>query len=118
MGRGSRTRQAAGISSLGASPPSNTSGNMAEPGVGRSKIVGCVSVPSARLRFLFGGGRNQSGLRAKNKPNLFAMPHPPARPCCFTWRQAKLLREDKPVAGYDLEPRPTKALEDEDDTPL
>jgi hypothetical protein len=28
-------------------------------------------------------------------------------------RQGKSLREDKPAAGYILEPRPTKAVEDE-----
>jgi hypothetical protein len=112
VGRGSGTPQAAGVSG----PDS----------------LGCLQVkqhgragdgawqtfrPYFSTKSTIGSYRTKpiQGEEAENTPREFAKSNPRLGHAASRIRQGKPLREDKPAAGYGLEPRPTKAVEDEDD---
>jgi hypothetical protein len=80
--------------------------------------VGCgnsfgVSM-SLRLEFRFRSIVAEINPASEEQSPTCLRRHVPARPCCFTCRHGKPLRENKSAAGYDLEPRPTKAIEDDE----
>src|SRR5579859_723897 len=88
---------------------------MAEPEMGRGKHFGLIFPLKARLAPI--EQKPNSNRRGRNTPCEFAKSNPRLGHAASRIRQGKPLREDKPAAGYVLEPRPTKAVEDEDSLP-
>ena len=76
---------------------------MAEPGVGRGKLVRCVSVAAPRIEHLVRQG----------KPSLFAASRVRLGHAASIVTRAKRQRQIIPAVCRVLEPRPTNAVEDE-----
>ena len=86
---------------------------MAEPGV---RFANSLAVfLSLRLKLGFCSIGTNPAFRGKNKARMFATRRPRLGHAASACRQRKLSRPDKPAACYVLEPRPTKAVENEDD---
>ena len=86
---------------------------MAEPEMARGKHSALIFPLGTRL--VRTEQKPNSGRRDGNTRSEFAKSNPRLGHAALRIRQGKPLREDKPAAGYVLEPRPTKAIEDEDD---
>jgi hypothetical protein len=78
---------------------------MAEPGVWRGKLVRCVSVAAPRIEHLVRQG----------KPSLFAASRVRLGHAASIVTRAKRQSQIIPAVCRVLEPRPTNAVEDEDD---
>jgi hypothetical protein len=83
---------------------------MAEPEMARGKHSAVIFPLGARL--VRTEQKPNSSRTDKNTPSEFAKSNPRLGHAASRIRQGKPLREDKPAAGYVLEPRPTKAIED------
>ena len=86
---------------------------MAEPEMGRGKHSALIFPREARLAPT--EQKPNSSRSDRNTPSEFAKSNPRLGHAASRIRQGKPLREDKPAAGYGLEPRPTKAVEDDDE---
>ncbi len=111
VGRGSGTPQAGGVSGF----DSLRFLQHGRPGDGAWQTF-CAYFP-LEARLVPTEQKPNSGRRDGNTRSEFAKSNPRLGHAALRIRQGKPLREDKPAAGYVLEPRPTKAVEDEDSLP-